>query len=123
MFGGRCGPALSSSPERCSLLTIQRLSALQKRLLVRALELVKPGGIVVYSTCTLAPEENEGVVRHVLELGLAELVPWEPPVPHARGLDRFEKAEYGPEMRGAVRIYPHHFDSEGGFIAVLRRTF
>ncbi|MGB9757806.1 MAG: RsmB/NOP family class I SAM-dependent RNA methyltransferase [Candidatus Bipolaricaulaceae bacterium] len=106
-----------------SLLTIQRLSALQKRLLVRALELVKPGGIVVYSTCTIAPEENEGVVRHVLELGLAELVPWEPPVPHARGLVRFEKAEYGQEMQGAVRIYPHHFDSEGGFIAVLRRIF
>lgn len=104
-----------------SLGTIQRLSALQKKLLARALALVRPGGIVVYSTCTFAPEENEGVVKDALEKGLAELVPWEPPVPHARGLVRFGESFYGQEMKGAVRIYPHHFDSEGGFIAVLRR--
>lgn len=101
--------------------TILRLSALQKKLLARALELVRPGGIVVYSTCTLAPEENEEVVKGVLERGLAELIPWEPPVPHSPGLVRFGQAEYGQKMLGAVRIYPHHFDSEGGFIAVLRR--
>lgn len=101
--------------------TVLRLSILQKKLLVRALELVRPGGIVVYSTCTLAPEENEGVVKHVLDRGLAELIPWEPPVPHAPGLVRFGEAEYGLEMQKTVRIYPHHFDSEGGFIAVLRR--
>lgn len=101
--------------------TILRLSALQKKLLARALELVRPGGIVVYSTCTLAPEENEEVVKGVLERGLAELIPWEPPVPHSPGLIRFGPVEYGQKMRGAVRIYPHHFDSEGGFIAVLRR--
>lgn len=76
---------------------------------------------MVYSTCTLAPEENEGVVRYVLDQRLAELVPWTPPVPHARGLSRFGRDEYGEEMEKTVRVYPHHFDSEGGFIAVLRR--
>ncbi|MCS7240233.1 MAG: RsmB/NOP family class I SAM-dependent RNA methyltransferase [Candidatus Bipolaricaulota bacterium] len=101
--------------------TIRRLSILQKRLLTRALKLVRPGGIVVYSTCTLAPEENEAVVNHVLSQGLAELVPWEPPVPHAPGLVHFDGEEYRAELAKAVRIYPHHFDSEGGFIAVLRR--
>ncbi|MBC7317777.1 RsmB/NOP family class I SAM-dependent RNA methyltransferase [Candidatus Bipolaricaulota bacterium] len=101
--------------------TINRLSGIQKKLLTRALGLVKPGGIVVYSTCTLAPEENEGVVKHVIERGLAELVPWEPPVPHERGLVCFGEEDYGAELRKTVRIYPHHFDSEGGFIAVLRR--
>ncbi len=104
-----------------ALGTIQRLAALQKRLLTRALELVRPRGIVVYSTCTLAPEENEGVVSHVLERGLAELLPYEPPVPHARGLERFGSLAFGPELKKAVRFYPHHFDSEGGFLAVLRR--
>lgn len=104
-----------------ALGTIQRLAALQKRLLMRALELVRPGGTVVYSTCTLAPEENEGVVAYVLERGLAELLPYEPPVPHARGLVRFGTLEFGPELKKAVRFYPHHFDSEGGFVAVLRR--
>ncbi len=100
---------------------IQRMAAIQRGLLYRALELVVPGGIVVYSTCTIAPEENEGVVSAALRKGLAELLPWEPPVPHARGLPRFGREEYGEEMEKTVRIYPHHFDSDGGFIAVLRR--
>ncbi len=102
--------------------TIQRLAALQKKLLVRALELVRPGGRVVYATCTLAPEENEGVVSYVLERGLAELIPFEPPVPHARGLENFGTMNFGPELKKAVRFYPHHLDSEGGFIAVLQRS-
>jgi len=104
-----------------SLPYIHRMAAIQRGLLYRALELVVPGGIVVYSTCTIAPEENEGVVSGALRKGLAELLPWEPPVPHARGLTRFGREEYGEEMEKTVRIYPHHFDSDGGFIAVLRR--
>lgn len=104
-----------------SLAYIRQMAALQKKLLVRALELVRPGGLVVYSTCTLAPEENEGVVAYVLERKLAELLPFEPPVPHARGLERFGPLEFGTEMKKAVRFYPHHFDSEGGFVALLRR--
>ncbi len=100
---------------------IQRMAAIQRGLLYRALELVVPGGIVVYSTCTIAPEENEGVVSRAIKRGLAELIPWEPPAPHARGLPRFGREEYGEEMENAVRIYPHHFDSDGGFIAVLRK--
>lgn len=104
-----------------ALGTIQRMAALQIRLLARALELVCPGGRVVYSTCTLAPEENEGVVSHVLSKGLAALIPFEPPVPHARGLESFGPLEFGPELKKAVRFYPHHLDSEGGFVAVLER--
>lgn len=101
--------------------TIQRLVVTQRRLLVRALELVRPGGRVVYSTCTFAPEENEGVVHYVLERGLAKLIAFEPPVPHARGLERFGPLTFGAELKKAVRFYPHHLDSEGGFVAVLQR--
>jgi NOL1/NOP2/sun family putative RNA methylase len=100
---------------------IQRMAAIQRGLLYRALELVRPGGIVVYSTCTIAPEENEGVVSRAIKRGLAEILPFEPSVPHVRGLPRFGREEYGKEMENAVRIYPYHFDSDGGFIAVLRR--
>ncbi|MGC9529399.1 MAG: NOL1/NOP2/sun family putative RNA methylase [Candidatus Bipolaricaulaceae bacterium] len=100
---------------------IRQLAALQRRLLVRALRLVRPGGRVVYATCTLAPEENEEVVDYVLDRGLAELVPWSPAAPHASGLTEFAGRRYARDLGQAVRIYFHHLDSEGGFIAVLRR--
>ena len=45
---------------------IQRLGRLQKELVARAARLLKPGGILVYSTCTLTREENEAVVEHFL---------------------------------------------------------
>ena len=52
-----------------------RLTIIQKQLLKRALDLVKPDGVIVYSTCTFAPEENEAVVDEVLgDRGVIE--PW-----------------------------------------------
>jgi 16S rRNA C967 or C1407 C5-methylase (RsmB/RsmF family) len=52
-----------------------RMAAAQQKLLSRALDLVKPGGTVVYSTCTFAPEENEAVLDAVLG-DRAEVVPF-----------------------------------------------
>lgn len=49
-----------------SVAHIKRLQQLQKRILVQAWQLLKPGGTLVYSTCTMAPEENEAVVDYLL---------------------------------------------------------
>lgn len=49
-----------------SVAHIKRLQQLQKRVLVQAWQLLKPGGTLVYSTCTMAPEENEAVVDYLL---------------------------------------------------------
>lgn len=49
-----------------SVAHIKRLQQLQKRLIVQAWQLLKPGGRLVYSTCTMAPEENEAVVDFLL---------------------------------------------------------
>jgi 16S rRNA (cytosine967-C5)-methyltransferase len=45
---------------------IEELAAIQKRLLTAAIARLKPGGRLVYSTCSIEPEENEGVVRAAL---------------------------------------------------------
>ena len=47
---------------------IEEMAALQTRMLEVAADLVRPGGLLVYSTCTLEPEENEGQVREFLDL-------------------------------------------------------
>jgi len=49
-----------------SVAHIKRLQQLQKKILVQAWQLLKPGGILVYSTCTMAPEENESVIDYGL---------------------------------------------------------
>lgn len=104
------------------LEAVRRMSSLQKGLLRRAVELTKPGGVIVYSTCTFAPEENEEVVRAVLNSHPVSLEWLEFPVPHERGLTEWGGRELGKEMQACVRFYPHHFNSGGGFVARLRKS-
>jgi NOL1/NOP2/sun family putative RNA methylase len=52
--------------ESWSVAQIKRLQQLQKRILTQAWQLLKPGGTLVYSTCTMAPEENEAVIDYLL---------------------------------------------------------
>lgn len=105
---------------------LRRLPQLQASLLRKALSVTAPGGRVLYVTCTLAPEENEGVVDAVLrDAGLeggVRLVPVRPDLPHASGVTRFEDARYQDELEATCRIHPHHLDSGGLFLALLERT-
>jgi 16S rRNA C967 or C1407 C5-methylase (RsmB/RsmF family) len=128
---GRGRRELASGPAQgASEGDLRRLPRLQEALLRKALRLAAPGGQVLYVTCTLAPEENEGVVDAVLRdpregaggSPPARLLPLRLPVPHAPGLTSFGDAHYLPELEGACRIYPHHLDSGGLFMALLERT-
>ncbi len=101
--------------------TIARLARLQKRLIVRAYDLLRPGGILVYSTCTFAPEENEEVVAHLLAARDAHLCRVELPVSSTPGLTGWGDPCYAPELQRCARVYPHHIDSGGAFIARLQR--
>lgn len=105
----------SSKSERGSL------SKLQKQLLEKAGSMVKKGGTVVYSTCTIAPEENEEVVKHVTEETGLELVDIDTDIEHSNGVTSFEGETYGEEMGKTVRIYPHHFGSGVIYVAKFRK--
>lgn len=96
------------------------LARVQRALLDRAIDLTRPGGTVLYVTCTFAPRENEAVVSDALATRSVELEPLDLPVLHARGLTRFEDERYDDRLEGAARIYPHHLDSGGLFLAKLR---
>lgn len=101
----------------------ERLAPVQRRLLSRAAELVRPGGLLVYSTCTYAPEENEAVVDSFLS-ERSEFVaePAALPVPHTPGLAGWQGRAFRPGVAAAARVYPHLVDSWGFFIARLRRA-
>ncbi len=98
----------------------KQISILQKKMLFSAFESLKPGGELVYSTCTYAKEENEEVVKSLLEDNRtqnARLETIEIDIPHESGL-----SEFGSEFRKCYRIYPQHLQSEGFFIAKIKKV-
>jgi NOL1/NOP2/sun family putative RNA methylase len=108
-------------PPRQSRSFLGYVTSAQRALLERAVRVTRPGGTILYVTCTFSPEENEAVVSDILGTMPVELEPLDLPVPHARGVTAFEDARFDPRVEGAARIYPHHLDSGGLFLARLRR--
>ena len=102
---------------------LKRFSSMQKQLLDTAFTLIKEDGVVVYSTCSCEPEENEEVIDFLLKrcpnakLEVIEL----------KGLQRsdpvleFEGRIYNPEIKKCLRIWPQDNDTEGFFVAKIRK--
>jgi NOL1/NOP2/sun family putative RNA methylase len=93
----------------------------QGRILEQAARLVAPGGLLLYSTCTFAPEENEQRIAAFL----AERPEWELiDIPKRHGFAAAQPQWAGdqatPQLRRAVRLWPHRVNGEGHFIALLR---
>ena len=91
-----------------SMRRVRRFSKLQKELILSAYKSLKPGGQMIYSTCTYAPEENEEVVEFLLkkepEAQLTEIkVPF---TNYQKGLLEWEDKRYDSQVQKCVRILP-----------------
>jgi NOL1/NOP2/sun family putative RNA methylase len=102
---------------------IKRLSKLQKGLINSAFKCLKSGGTLVYSTCTFAPEENEEVIDYLFRkypnvtcetMALAN-IKTRPPIL------QWQNNGYHEQIKNAIRIYPQDNDTEGFFIAKVRK--
>jgi len=91
--------------------TVHELSILQGELLEQAATWVKPGGVLVYATCTLHPQENEGVIQPFLERHPHWQI--EPPVPHSP-LSAFSMPQ------GWIKVLPHQHQMDGFFMVRLK---
>jgi len=100
---------------------IKMYARLQKQLIVKAFDLLKPNGVLVYSTCTFAPEENEAVIDHLLKNRNAKIEKISlPRMKISHGITKWG-AEFDSEIEKTVRIWPHHNNTGGFFLAKVRK--
>ena len=99
--------------------TINSLSKLQKRLILSGFDSLKEKGTLVYSTCTMAPEENEEVLDFLLKnRPCAKIVKVNVKnLNHHNGITRWEGKEFDNSVKNAIRIYPQDNNTEGFFIS------
>jgi len=105
-----------------SLERAKSLSELQFMLLVSAIKMAKVGGEIVYSTCTLAPEENEMVLNKILEKYPVEICKISLPVKSQPGLTEYKGRKLNSTLQLAGRILPWENDSDGFFIIKIIKT-
>lgn len=88
-------------------------SEIQKELILQAADMLRPGGKLLYSTCTFCELENEGTIEWLLE---------KRPEMHlfpCKGYDGFRQGRHG--LSECVRIFPHCMEGEGHFLALLEK--
>lgn len=103
---------------------IKEMARKQKRLLYSAVQCLKPGGRLVYSTCTFAPEENEAVVDAMLRKFAGSLDVAEPalvPPEAVPGVTRWRGKRFDAALERSLRILPGE-TTEGFFACVLVKT-
>jgi tRNA (cytosine49-C5)-methyltransferase len=102
---------------------IKRIAGIQKQLIKIAFQNLKPKGTLVYSTCTMEPEEDEAVISHLLEnfenaklekINIKNLKSSEP-------ITKFENNNYNKEVKKCLRIWPQDNHTDGFFIAKIRK--
>ena len=93
-------------------------SGMQKLILQSVDSMLKPGGVLVYSTCTFSPEEDEKIITYFLNLHKDyEIIE----IQKKAGMEpgRPEWSDGGPELAKTARLWPHRVKGEGHFAALL----
>lgn len=92
----------------------------QAKLLKRAYELLKPGGTLVYSTCTYDPQENEVQVDEVLKTHPnLDIIDTQFPGPWVDGISSWQGKIFDERVKMSKHVFPHRFNSWGFFFATF----
>lgn len=101
---------------------IKRLSGIQRQLITNAFKNLKENGTLVYSTCTMEPEENEAVISYLLETNHnAKLEKISMNIKSSKPILEFEEEKYNSEIKKCLRIWPQDNNTDGFFIAKIRK--
>ncbi len=111
---------------------VEYYNKIQKEIILLAASMLKPGGQMLYSTCTFSPEENEGVISYLLhnrpDFSVEKL-------PLYDGFDtgkpewlQYVDLDYNVDermeraLRNCIRLWPHRIKGEGHFVALLKKA-
>ena len=89
-------------------------SDIQKKIISKAIDMLKEGGMLLYSTCTFSPKENEEVIEYALDYcDYLSIIP----------IKQYEGFMPGitDKTKDCVRLYPHKIKGEGHFVALLQK--
>jgi len=107
-----------------TLEVARRLSRIQRQLIIAGFDCLKPGGELVYATCTLTVEENEMVVQYLLERRenavLEEIAL--PSLRYRRGIVEWDGVRLDEELRKTIRIMPYDNWAEGFYVARIAKV-
>jgi 16S rRNA (cytosine1407-C5)-methyltransferase len=104
-----------------SLERVNNLIEIQNKLLVSAIKMLKVGGELVYSTCTLTPEENELIISRILDKYPVDVEGIELPIIHHKGMTEYLGVQLDPRLKNSIRIFPWEVDSDGFFLIKLKK--
>lgn len=101
---------------------IERLASTQKKLLEGAFGILRPGGTLVYSTCSTEPLENEGVISDLLENNRdAKIEEINLDLKRSEPFKEFEGARFNEEVKKCLRLWPQDNDTEGFFVTKIKK--
>ncbi len=115
---------IRNNPEilkRWNIKTIKNLGKLQKKLASSAVPLLKKSGELVYSTCTLSPEENESVISFLASKFNLKIKKTSLPIKTRQGIQGWQGEKFSGEIKNCCRIYPQDNNTEGFFLAKLKK--
>ncbi|MCP3684882.1 MAG: RsmB/NOP family class I SAM-dependent RNA methyltransferase [bacterium] len=102
---------------------VKRLAGTQRRLIETAFKILRKGGTLVYSTCSVEPEENEAVIDFLLENHKdASLEEIKLDIKRSEPILEFDGKQYNPEIKKCLRIWPQDNDTEGFFVTRIRKN-
>jgi len=96
-------------------------SRLQRSIILQAAAMLKPGGMILYSTCTFDPLENERTIEYLMtncpEFHICEMEGYEG---FSEGMPQFTDSK-NPDFTKTVRIFPHRMKGEGHYLALVKK--
>jgi len=101
---------------------VKSVAGTQRQLIKVAFENLKVGGTLVYSTCTMEPEEDEGVISYLLdEFDNVKLEKFDLDIKRSNPILEFENKSFSPEVKKCLRIWPQDNDTDGFFVTKIRK--